>query len=958
VPLVNGYTYVCTSPSNVLFTESIGTVATTTTIASQETANGFDNDAYTMSGSGDIRISSASTDYPGASANANIFLTTTVGTNFQIAGINTTGLFNLELSFGVLKSAAASDGSDLIVEVSSDGIFYTALSFPVMPAGTGTAGWYYRTASGNISATPNLRIRFRQNGVISQYRLDDIRLTSSPQIIIQPGSETKCVGASVNFTVGAVGVGLSYQWYKGSVTPGNEVGTNSNMLSFNAVAPSDDGTYYVVVSGACSSATTSTAATLTVNTAPSIIMHPADETGCAGTPVSFTTASTGTPEPTVQWEVSSDGGLNFNNLPGETNTTLTFVTAASQNGYKYRAVFTNSCGSATSNAATLTVTNVPSISTNPKDETKCAGAVVSFIAAANENPAPAVQWQLSTDGGLTYSDIPDETTTTLSFITAPSQNGYKYRASFTNNCGAAITQSATLTILPPTTISDQRINGTTGTYIEIVYGCSTPVLSVVTSGEGSLTYKWFKNSTKSNSGGTQVSTTSSSSFTAPSAMSVGNYYYYVEVTGGCGMARSDVFTLKVSPQKANAQNDGALYYTGAVNAWTPTTTSNSATVTLAAFVSNSGEPGALCGDIATARVSFEIKNSFGFWAAIPGAQNIPVYYVDPSNPAKGGTAAAIVQLNISNNTATQIFDLRVVVSGNYVADPAYGCSQITISRLVPGGSISGGVALCGNTSTGLLRPSAYLPSLLGFGVEYVVKQSKVQNPKGKVTLCVPSFYDLQGNSTAPQLNWYKITCNAIASLTIINPSATFTSKANVAKYNPSTGELIAIEGNCTMVLDLKDIITTGCSNVQDLVGITVFRNAGGLWYSNNWATGKAFPANICGGDLTVTGVTSSSWAIALADRAPGLAEQPGALQPFQVRAYPSPTSNHFILNVESSNAVHQVIIRVTDIIGNLVHVTSGRPLRNYTFGENLPAGVYLVEVIQGQTRRFLKVVKQ
>jgi hypothetical protein len=277
---------------------------------------------------------------------------------------------------------------------------------------------------------------------------------------------------------------------------------------------------------------------------------------------------------------------------------------------------------------------------------------------------------------------------------------------------------------------------------------------------------------------------------------------------------------------------------------------------------------------------------------------------------------------------------------------------------VPGGSISGGVALCGNASTGLLRPSAYIPSLLGFGVEYVVKQSKVQNPKGKVTLCIPSFYDLQGNSTAPQLNWYKITCNAIASLAITNPTATFTSKANVAKYNPSTGELTAIEGNCTIVLDLKDVVTTGCSNVQDLIGITVYRNAGGVWYSNNWSTTKTVPGSICGGDLTVTGTTSSSSSIAFADRTTEILAQPGTLQLLRVRAYPNPTSNHFTLNIQGGNAGDQVIIRVTDIIGNLVYITSGAPQRNYTFGENLKAGAYLVEVIQGKTRRFLKVVKQ
>src|SRR5438552_10589123 len=66
MPLTNGYTYFCTNPANVVFTESMGTVATTTSIAAHETANGFDNDNYTMSGTGDMRSSSASSEYFGA----------------------------------------------------------------------------------------------------------------------------------------------------------------------------------------------------------------------------------------------------------------------------------------------------------------------------------------------------------------------------------------------------------------------------------------------------------------------------------------------------------------------------------------------------------------------------------------------------------------------------------------------------------------------------------------------------------------------------------------------------------------------------------------------------------------------------------------------------------------------------------------------------------------------------
>jgi hypothetical protein len=57
----------------------------------------------------------------------------------------------------------------------------------------------------------------------------------------------------------------------------------------------------------------------------------------------------------VQWQVSTDGGANFNNIPSATSTTYSFTAAASDNGRRFRAVFTNSAGSATTTAAILTV---------------------------------------------------------------------------------------------------------------------------------------------------------------------------------------------------------------------------------------------------------------------------------------------------------------------------------------------------------------------------------------------------------------------------------------------------------------------------------------------------------------------------------------------------------------------------------------------------------------------------
>jgi len=94
-------------------------------------------------------------------------------------------------------------------------------------------------------------------------------------------------------------------------------------------------------------------------TPPTITTQPVNQTVTAGQTATFTAAATGSPTPTVQWQVSTDGGVTFSNVSGATSTTLSFTTALSQSGNRYRAMFTNSAGTATTTAATLTVNSGP-----------------------------------------------------------------------------------------------------------------------------------------------------------------------------------------------------------------------------------------------------------------------------------------------------------------------------------------------------------------------------------------------------------------------------------------------------------------------------------------------------------------------------------------------------------------------------------------------------------------------
>jgi hypothetical protein len=267
--------------------------------------------------------------------------------------------------------------------------------------------------------------------------------------------------------VGAATVTVTGHIAAGTVAPGGDdvavtingvtvpaaVSNNGNFSATFAAAGLATGTYPITFAYLGDAArfteagTTGLASsTLTVRAAPVVQTSPLSQTVLSGSTVTFTASASGFPAPTVQWQVSTNG-TNYTNISGATSTTYTLTAAASQNGYRYRAVFTNSAGTATTAAATLTVQTPPAVKTNPTSHSVTAGSTVTFTAAATGTPTPTVQWQLSIDGGVTYTDIFGATGTTLTLTgVTTGQNGYRYRAVFTNPVGSVTTTAAVLTV--------------------------------------------------------------------------------------------------------------------------------------------------------------------------------------------------------------------------------------------------------------------------------------------------------------------------------------------------------------------------------------------------------------------------------------------------------------------------------------------------------------------------------
>lgn len=103
--------------------------------------------------------------------------------------------------------------------------------------------------------------------------------------------------------------------------------------------------------------------TVTPAGAPTITSQPSNSQVSPGANATFSITATGSPSPTYQWQISTNSGGSWSNIPGETSSSITLnAVTVGQNGYQYRCVATNVVSSVNSNAATLfVVSNISAV---------------------------------------------------------------------------------------------------------------------------------------------------------------------------------------------------------------------------------------------------------------------------------------------------------------------------------------------------------------------------------------------------------------------------------------------------------------------------------------------------------------------------------------------------------------------------------------------------------------------
>jgi|GEM_PF-6493586 len=146
----------------------------------------------------------------------------------------------------------------------------TAVTFTNTSAvATGSiSGYQWQFGNGQSSTNANPTVTFASPGIYTVMLraisaagcadsvMQTIQVLAPVAINSQPASQTICPGSTLTLTVGATGSGLSYQWRKGTNDIANATGAT---LTINNAGSGDAGSYTVLITGPCGSATSQAA---------------------------------------------------------------------------------------------------------------------------------------------------------------------------------------------------------------------------------------------------------------------------------------------------------------------------------------------------------------------------------------------------------------------------------------------------------------------------------------------------------------------------------------------------------------------------------------------------------------------------------------------------------------------------------------------------------------------------
>lgn len=303
-----------------------------------------------------------------------------------------------------------------------------------------TSSSYYKSGvTVNDSGTYSVVVTNSVGSATSSGTVVSVTSAQAPIITRHPTSVAVYPGSYVSLSVSASGTGqLAYEWKKDGVSiPG---ATWSYFTVTSSATTADAGSYTVVVTGSQGSVTSQPAVvTVMPAVAPTITVQPASTSIQPGQSLSLNVTATGRPYPTYQWK--KDGVA----IAGATNSNYSKSNAASSDSASYTVAVSNTAGSVTSAAATVTVGVAvpPEITSHPASASLLPGEYFSGLSVG-------VPWSMAYT--VTYQwyrngvEIPNATNSTYSISGAQPAHVGTYKVVVTNASGSTTSNESEITV--------------------------------------------------------------------------------------------------------------------------------------------------------------------------------------------------------------------------------------------------------------------------------------------------------------------------------------------------------------------------------------------------------------------------------------------------------------------------------------------------------------------------------
>ena len=374
---------------------------------------------------------------------------------------------------------------------------------------------------------------------VTVHKYQPVCLTSQPQDV------TSAIGNVARFSVGAVGSGLTYQWYYKTPTASDfkkctsATGTTA-AYSITLNAKHEGYKYYCVVTDSQGYTVTTNTVTVHLGNALKIIDQPVDFTGQAGSSIRFCVNASGDGL-TYQWYYKKPGGSSFvkSTLASGTKAIYTMKMADKYDGWQYYCIVTDKYGkSVQSDTVTVHKRQIVSITSQPVDYYGAVGSTIKFTVDATGDGL-SYQWYYKKPGGSSFvkSTLASGNKATYTMTMADKYDGWLYRCIVTDAYGNnTVSDTVAIHLSSPLKITGQPVDFT---------GAIGDMASYTVKATGDLlTYQWYYKSPKATKFSKSTSASGlTSTYSIKLASSHDGYQYYCIVTDAAGNSlRSNTVT--------------------------------------------------------------------------------------------------------------------------------------------------------------------------------------------------------------------------------------------------------------------------------------------------------------------------------------------------------------------------------------------------------------------------------